>query len=841
MARVVFLTPCAFATPMLSRLIPSCRIFVLATLSGLVLLAFGMQASAKNNYPDTADSVQVFIDEAVPMDKGTRSWSATPLVNLRRYVKPRQNTKKTTTRSRRTATAQAGFVRAPAMPVEVAPDTTADVTEMDASARISAVRAGMEETIRARVIEKMNEGRRRPAEPTAPSQAVFGGGIPVSPTILPPGQKGSAPAEATEPSAEDLAAPVLPGARTTKRFMSGVPEKCVNKIMAWTRACPDMGYPEDFGGIVHGETRIICAAGERRDIWLSNSCAARQPVMPETASVAEREPVPAAPDKTPISMARAENVVPKPAPEPEVKPQPAPEPVSIPEAPRAAVSGEEKAPQTTLKEPTRPAAAAFGADLPGAVPSVPVDTTPLIPAVIGSATRNAAMVSMCGTAIDGAAVAAPSRGLCFRGTPGKVSGSGPWNWTCSDDSGQMEKCATRMPLLAECGPMDSQKLKEVPLHGLCNAGAPSPVRGEGPWHWTCDGGKGGTRVMCSAAPDASPAASQTAVPAKSVKSPKKTAAKAKREVSQPSRLEPAAQSPSKRTALKSVDGVCGNAVATPLAARPDHDLCHAGEAEQLKGAGPWTWVCRGRGTGLNVTCVAEAQGQGRLPSAVDGACGSAAKSAISVMPVKDLCAAGVPGQVSGAGPWAWSCGGINGGMAATCFTQTTAQSRVPVLVPQAPDDLPAPPPIEEIPQYEPRSGNNDIGLGADDYMPAPPVQGAPAQKNSGRSGLTLVDPNHASIRFDSGSDAIGTESMPVITALGQRLGENPGGHVTVTAYADLQTAGNDARAARRLSLSRALAVRDILIINGATDGQVKIRAKGANVTKGNPDRVDFTD
>jgi hypothetical protein len=51
---------------------------------------------------------------------------------------------------------------------------------------------------------------------------------------------------------------------------------------------------------------------------------------------------------------------------------------------------------------------------------------------------------------------------------------------------------------------------------------------------------------------------------------------------------------------------------------------------------------------------------------VNGACGSAVNNTFTSVPTADLCAAGAPTTVTGAGPWSWTCQRLNGGSDATC-------------------------------------------------------------------------------------------------------------------------------------------------------------------------------
>ena len=57
---------------------------------------------------------------------------------------------------------------------------------------------------------------------------------------------------------------------------------------------------------------------------------------------------------------------------------------------------------------------------------------------------------------------------------------------------------------------------------------------------------------------------------------------------------------------------------------------------------------------------------------VNGVCGSSNGATFAVLPTTNLCATGAAAQVSGTGPWSWSCGGTNGGSAASCSAGLSA-------------------------------------------------------------------------------------------------------------------------------------------------------------------------
>ncbi|MCK9393660.1 hypothetical protein M0Q03_02540, partial [bacterium] len=68
----------------------------------------------------------------------------------------------------------------------------------------------------------------------------------------------------------------------------------------------------------------------------------------------------------------------------------------------------------------------------------------------------------------------------------------------------------------------------------------------------------------------------------------------------------------------------------------------------------WTWKCVSGGNSLN--CSANKK--------INGTCGVVTES--STMPTANLCVTGTAGNVSGVGPWTWTCSGINGGANITC-------------------------------------------------------------------------------------------------------------------------------------------------------------------------------
>jgi photosystem II stability/assembly factor-like uncharacterized protein len=62
------------------------------------------------------------------------------------------------------------------------------------------------------------------------------------------------------------------------------------------------------------------------------------------------------------------------------------------------------------------------------------------------------------------------------------------------------------------------------------------------------------------------------------------------------------------TAPSAVNGVCGSVNGAILDAKPTTNLCSAGTASTVSGAGGWTWSCNGLFTGTSASCSAEFSG-----------------------------------------------------------------------------------------------------------------------------------------------------------------------------------------------------------------------------------------
>jgi outer membrane protein OmpA-like peptidoglycan-associated protein len=121
--------------------------------------------------------------------------------------------------------------------------------------------------------------------------------------------------------------------------------------------------------------------------------------------------------------------------------------------------------------------------------------------------------------------------------------------------------------------------------------------------------------------------------------------------------------------------------------------------------------------------------------------------------------------------------------------------------------------------------------------PAPALQEtAPAAPPYIPGNLLTLDPALSSFQFTPGSGNIDEAALPLLNRLALLLQGNPDARLSLLAYADNK--GSTPRDARRLSLTRALAVRGYLSAQGVSESRIDVHAQGANTTKGAMDRVD---
>ncbi|HET8995794.1 MAG TPA: OmpA family protein [Acetobacteraceae bacterium] len=114
--------------------------------------------------------------------------------------------------------------------------------------------------------------------------------------------------------------------------------------------------------------------------------------------------------------------------------------------------------------------------------------------------------------------------------------------------------------------------------------------------------------------------------------------------------------------------------------------------------------------------------------------------------------------------------------------------------------------------------------------PAPPIRNDAATKVAATSGLR--------VSFPPGKAELSPDSAAAIKHL---VGSTQGnGAVTFTVAAYATGVADDPSVARRLSLSRALAVRTALLAAGVSASRIEVRAMGSNVHSGPLDRADVS-
>lgn len=217
---------------------------------------------------------------------------------------------------------------------------------------------------------------------------------------------------------------------------------------------------------------------------------------------------------------------------------------------------------------------------------------------------------VCGSSNGKGSYTMPKTNLCKSGIASTVTGTGPWSWSCQgQNGGKSSNCLAQLKVDGVCGAANKANLFTQPAPDiLCGTGTASSVTGKGPWKWSCAGSNGGKKASCSA------------------------------------NLE--------------VNGVCGSAEGGSFPKTPTANLCSAGHASKVTGNGSWNWSCDGMNGGGSQSCSANIE--------VIGACGASNGKSFPAMPAANLCKSGAASSITGTGPWDWTCAGTNGGKTASC-------------------------------------------------------------------------------------------------------------------------------------------------------------------------------
>lgn len=109
----------------------------------------------------------------------------------------------------------------------------------------------------------------------------------------------------------------------------------------------------------------------------------------------------------------------------------------------------------------------------------------------------------CGSSNLGTFSSAPATNLCNAGTATAVVGTGPWWWSCNGGGvpvGTNASCQAFTNVVAgSCGTANGVSVATAPSANLCTYTSVAPtVTGSGPWNWTCSGANGGANASCNA-------------------------------------------------------------------------------------------------------------------------------------------------------------------------------------------------------------------------------------------------------------------------------------------------------------------------------------------------------
>ena len=107
----------------------------------------------------------------------------------------------------------------------------------------------------------------------------------------------------------------------------------------------------------------------------------------------------------------------------------------------------------------------------------------------------------CGSANNTNVASAPTgSAACSAGvSTNPTNPSGTFSWTCNGlAGGTPQSCSAFQISGGACGSSSGGSFSSAPSSGLCNAGTASGVSGTGPFNWTCSSTTGGNSASCSA-------------------------------------------------------------------------------------------------------------------------------------------------------------------------------------------------------------------------------------------------------------------------------------------------------------------------------------------------------
>jgi outer membrane protein OmpA-like peptidoglycan-associated protein len=114
-------------------------------------------------------------------------------------------------------------------------------------------------------------------------------------------------------------------------------------------------------------------------------------------------------------------------------------------------------------------------------------------------------------------------------------------------------------------------------------------------------------------------------------------------------------------------------------------------------------------------------------------------------------------------------------------------------------------------------------------LPVPAMaqqRGAPAPPLALPAGMSPLPNGAYRLQFRVGEQAVPAAAAPTLAEIGKRLAELPEGRGRITVEGQSSGPAQDAATARRVSLARAIAVRDALVAGGLAETRVDVRALG---------------
>jgi len=267
---------------------------------------------------------------------------------------------------------------------------------------------------------------------------------------------------------------------------------------------------------------------------------------------------------------------------------------------------------------------------------------------------------------------------CTIGTPGTISGTGPWTWVCTGiNGGANANCSANKIINGACGTnATTYTVAQTAYAGtFCASGTTVPTTPAFPAlgasvTWACQGANGGTTTNLCTSKRAQNASCPAVGNYNSAPTPTCT-------IGTPGTISGTGPwtwvctginggANANCSANKIINGACGTNAATYTVAQTAYTgtFCASGTTAPATPAFPAlgasvTWSCQGANGGTTTNLCTSKRAQ-------NASCPASGNYATAPTPT---CTIGTPGTISGTGPWTWVCTGINGGANASCFAE----------------------------------------------------------------------------------------------------------------------------------------------------------------------------